>query len=150
MTKKQRQLNWKWIVLSTNDALTTGLQLHTHTHTHNPVRNRLYTSREKSKLITDLNLKCETIKLLVEKHNRKSPWTWVCWWVSKYDINSKSFEKHRYLKGKQLLSWTFFHLKNLWSMKENPQIACLSPNVSSDKGENICKTCIWESTYNIK
>ena len=35
-------------------------------------------------------------------------------------------------------------------MKENPQIACLSPNVSSDKGENIYKTYISERTYNIK
>ena len=54
--------------MSTNDAVTIGLQLHTHTHTHthSPVRNRLYSSREKSKLITDLNLKCETLKLLVE------------------------------------------------------------------------------------
>ena len=70
-TRVSRPFNEERAVLSTNDALTTGLQLHT--HTHNPVRNRLYTSREKSKLITDLNLKCETIKLLVEKHNRKSP-----------------------------------------------------------------------------
>ena len=43
---------------------------HTHTHTfqhvHHPVRHRSYTSHKKSKMVIDLNLNCESIKLLEE------------------------------------------------------------------------------------